>query len=186
MADHNLVSLLTETILPEMRRMSYGSAQYLAYGQIAVGIELFGACADADPFDTERVSRRRFELGITRYMAPVDARYPRYIGCKNPYDLYTHLRCGMAHLLRPQGKVGFTSRGDTLKDGTQHLEVYAPRNLLVLVIEDFFDHFQVATKAFIADLPNLDQTKVAGVFLPVHDPAPAPVEIAAPEPSGVP
>jgi hypothetical protein len=102
-------------------------------------------------------------------MQPVDARYAKYIGKKTSYDLYHHLRCGMTHLLRPQGKVGFTCRGDAAKDGTTHLEVFAPHDLLVLVIEDFYDHFQVATEAFIADLPNLDQRKVEGIFLPVHD-----------------
>lgn len=169
MADHDLASLLSSTILPEMRRMAYDCAQYLSYGQIAVGIELFGACLDAQPVEKPGLSRKRFESGVLHYMVKVDSRYGKYVGAGSPYDLYVHLRCGMAHILRPQGKVGFTGRIDAVPIGIKHLEVYVPLDKLVLVAQDFFDDFEKAAQLFIADIPHLDQRKVAGVFLPVHE-----------------
>lgn len=172
MTGHTLDQLLNGTILPAFKRMAYeGDLQYLAFGQISMGIELFGACSDAEPdINKERLSRIRFNLGLTSYMAKVDVRYASYAGQRgDPFELYGNLRCGMAHLLRPKSELGLTSRAGAANDGTKHLEVYAPLNKLVLVAEQWFDDFESAAKLFIADLPSMDQTKVGGVFLPVHD-----------------
>ena len=49
--------------------MTYGSALYLAYGQIAVGIELLGACGDTHDFAQQGHSKCRCERGISDYMA---------------------------------------------------------------------------------------------------------------------
>lgn len=175
MAGQTLEQLLCGTILPAFKAMAYDGSQYLSFGQIAMGIELFGACRDAEPnLNKEGVSRSRFNLGLTEYMAKVDARYATYAGPRGtPFELYGNLRCGMAHLLRPKGDVGLTSRVGAAADGTNHLEIYAPLNKLVLVAEQWFDDFESAAQLFIADLPSMDQTKVGGVFLPVHDIAPA-------------
>ncbi len=176
MSGHTLDQLLNGTILPAFKRMAYeGDLHYLAFGQISMGIELFGACSDAEPdINKEGLSRARFNLGLTSYMAKVDPRYATYAGKRgDPFELYGNLRCGMAHLLRPKSELGLTSRAGANDDGTKHLEVYAPLNKLVLVAEQWFDDFEAALKLFIADLPAMDQTKVGGVFLPVHEIVPA-------------
>ncbi|MDY3553648.1 hypothetical protein R5W24_002752, partial [Gemmata sp. JC717] len=71
------------------------------------------------------------------------------------YCLYKHLRCGMAHLLRPQGKVAFTNREQALKDGNAHLVVNPQIDKLVLVAERFSDDFATACRALIPQLPEL-------------------------------
>jgi hypothetical protein len=58
--------------------MANNGAGYLAFGQIAVGIEFFGACRDSKDFATAGESKSRFNKGISHYMAKVDTRYATY------------------------------------------------------------------------------------------------------------
>ena len=71
---------------------------YLSFGVVAVGIEFLGACQDPNDFSKPGLSSRRFERGITDFMQQVDARYVAYNQKTSPFNLYKHLRCGMAQL----------------------------------------------------------------------------------------
>lgn len=116
---------------------------YLGFGVVACGIEFLGACIDALPFDAEKVSRQRFEAGIKTLF---DAKYNPFADKSTKYDLYKHLRCGMAHIMRPQGRVGFTTQAESVTDGTTHLQILTPDDKLVLVSETFYADFADATK----------------------------------------
>jgi hypothetical protein len=169
MPGHTLSQFISNVYLPQLHAMVYGPSLYLAYGQIACGIELLGACRDAHNFDQQGHSKCRFERGITDYMAQVDARYATYNNSASPYYLYKHLRCGMAHLLRPQGKVAFIGRGNANEGGIQHFDIPQPLDKLVLIGETFYDHFEQACGLLLADLPGLPHPKLQGEFLPVNE-----------------
>lgn len=117
---------------------------YLGFGTLGCAIEFLGACIDSDPFREERVSRRRFESAI-KTLFP--AGYHPYATKGSAYDLYSQLRCGMAHIMRPQGKVGFTTLAESKKDSTSHLQVDSKTGKLVLVSESLLSDFKAAATA---------------------------------------
>ena len=169
MSGHTLPDFINKVLLQQLREMVYGPALYLSYGQIAAGIELLGACRDSHDFTQRGHSGCRFERGISDYMARVDARYASYNNSASPFYLYEHLRCGMAHLLRPQGgKIGFTGRGNAQGLGLNNLNIVNTQGgqALILVGETFYDDFEKACGLLLADLPNLTHPKLQGVFLP--------------------
>ena len=147
--------------------MAKNGAGYLAFGQIAVGIEFLGACRDSKDFATAGESKSRFNKGISHYMAKVDARYATYNTKKSPYNLYRHLRCGMAHLIRPQGKIGLIGKGNADAAGLQHLEKHPEHDGIILVLEPFLADFVSACTLLKSDLPSFTHKKIGQVYLPV-------------------
>ena len=116
---------------------------YLGFGVIACAIEFLGACADDQPFDKPGLSRRQFDSAIKGHFK---SGYHQYVSAKSPYNLYKHLRCGMAHIMRPQGSVAFTTQAESVADGTQHLAVHQPAGKLILVSESFLKDFEDAAR----------------------------------------
>ena len=106
-----LSHFIMDVYLPQLRSMTYGSALYLAYGQIAVGIELLGACGDTHDFAQQGHSKCRCERGISDYMAQIDQRYATYNNSASPYYLYKHLRCGCPTCLSQKAKLRSSNRG---------------------------------------------------------------------------
>lgn len=116
---------------------------YLGFGIVGCGIEFLGACIDAHPFDKEQVSRDRFESAVKALFDPM---YHPYADKTSVHDLYKYLRCGMAHIMRPQGRIAFTTQAESITDGTQHLQVFTGTGKLVLVSEIFYADFAEACK----------------------------------------
>lgn len=170
MAGLSLKSFIETILINDLGRMTkdYG-LHYLAFGSIAVGIEFLGACQDEEPFSKERLSRKRFNAGINDFMRRIDKRYYDFNQDGSPFNLYEQLRCGMSHVLRPQGTLKFCGKEAAEKDGYKHLEIL-PSNLGVLMTaEDFYDDFAKACHLLLADLPNKTSGKFAAIFLPVTD-----------------
>jgi hypothetical protein len=167
---HTLDGFVKNVLVEGLHRMTYEAGLgYLAVGNIAICIEFLGACIDHHEFAVERQSKARFKLGVDQFMSNVNPGYGKYNDPLSAYYLYKQLRCGMAHLVRPQGKVAFTGRGEALEAGLKHLTVYTPQDKLVIVVEEFFDDFAVACDDLRRRLPGLPHHKLKGVFLPVWD-----------------
>lgn len=162
-----LVDFIRAVLLGELRRMVYEARlHYLAFGTIAVGIEFLGACDDDEPFNKSGLSTPRFGLGIDR-MAKVDARYADYNKKDSPYNLYKHLRCGTAHIMRPAGPIAYSERAHDDGGPVQHLEVVNGK--LLLVSEDFYDHFAQCCETLISELPAARAPKLRDPYLWVGD-----------------
>lgn len=154
--------------LNDLRGMIYEARlHYLAFGTIAVGIEFLGACVDAYPFNESGHSAERFDRGVQDFLSTSDARYEQYNKMTSRYRLYKHLRCGMSHVMRPQGKVLFTSREESTQDGTKHLEIINEQ--LLLVCEDFYDHFASACQLLVDRLPGLKSSKLERPYLAITE-----------------
>ena len=128
---------------------------YLSFGVMAVGIEVIGACLDNKEFGEEGESRARFNRGIQSFLCKSDPRYAKHIEKKSRYCLYDQLRCGMSHILRTGGKVSFTSRLGVKEMKLQHLTIAPQTKKLILVAEDFYDHFVEGCKDLRSQLPTL-------------------------------
>jgi hypothetical protein len=185
MSGHSIESFVLSVFLDDLHRMTYDyGLHYLAFGTIAVGIEFLRACEDAFPFEEKGKSQARFKLGINGYMARVDPRYTTY---NDRFYLYRHLRCGMAHVLRPLGTVGFSSRSAAHKAGQKHLDLVLVRGheILLLTAEDFYDHFEQACGHLLDDLLTKTDPKFQSVYLRVSElPAAHDASTAAPSLSG--
>ena len=158
----NLSRFIDEILIHQLDAMIRCGAGYLAFGQISIGIEFLGACHDSFDFEEPYKSRERFKLGITEYMAKIDPRYATYNDAQSPYYLYKHLRCGMAHLVRPQGKVGLTG-GDNF---TLHLREIKNPDAIILVLNPFFEDFKKACAILKSEIPNLSHPKISQIYLP--------------------
>lgn len=159
----DLVEFIRAVFLNDLRKMVYdANLHYLGFGNIAVGVEFIGACFDEHPFHQEGLSRPRFDQGIQR-LARIDPRYQQYNQASSPYFLYKFLRCGMAHVMRPHGPVLFSSREHWTGRTKMHLcEV---NNRLLLVCEDFYDHFAQSCEELIRELPSMTISKLAEPYL---------------------
>ena len=160
----SIQEFVERVLLRDLRRMIYeAKLHYLGFGSIAVGIEFLGACVDDHPFGASRHSAARFERGITDFMTKADSRYE-----KHHHRLYNYLRCGIAHVMRPTGKVLFTSREESVHDQTHHFQIINDDQLL-LVCEDFYDDFATSCQALIAQLPSLTSPKLQQPYLVITE-----------------
>ena len=166
---HTLDEFISTVLVPGVQRMTYEGLGYLATGMIAVGIEFLGACLDEHDFRKDGESEKRFKKGIAEFMGKVNAKYIPYNNPRSEFYLYEQLRCGMAHIIRPAGKVVFTGRGEAQRDGLVHLEVMAKYHVLILVVEDFCDEFIEACERLRRRIPKLTNPKVKEIFLPVRE-----------------
>lgn len=150
------------------------AARYLSFGPILAGIELLGACLDDEPWHQDGLSEVRFRDGVGTIMAGVDKRYGRLnAGNNKVYDLYSMLRGGMAHVLKPEDDFAFIGEGTAKEKGLTHLEINHKSGKMTLVAEDFFEHFRTACDNLLKGLPTLEgrskkaANKLQGIFLPI-------------------
>jgi len=152
MSDYHLVreeqtiEWFIDTILVrDMWTVIQGGAGYLAFSLIAQGIELLGALLDEQEFNDSNLSEDRFRTAL-RELFPKS--YTGHSTKEAEFYLYEDLRCGMAHVLRPQGRIGFIGRTEAREMRVSNLQAvnYEARKLLVLVLEDFFDDFAEACR----------------------------------------
>lgn len=156
-------------LLRDLRHMIYdANLHYLGFGTVACAIEFLGACLDRNDFNKQGLSKRRFEKSIAELFVPIDRRYEPFNVENSDYYLYKHLRCGMAHIMRPQGNVAFTTREESMVDGTSHLEIESSINKLILVSEDLYDHLEIAC-AELKNKMNLPSTykNLTDSYLPI-------------------
>jgi len=158
-------------LLGDLRKMIYDAKlHYLGFGNVACAIEFLGACLDSEDFNKEGLSKKRFEGAIEKLFIPIDNRYKLYNDKNSPYYLYKHLRCGMAHIMRPQGMIAYTTRDESKEEGTEHLEIDPSIKKLILVSEDFYDHLELACKELKnkLSLPN-SHKKLSDLYLSITD-----------------
>lgn len=169
MSDHNLKSFIETVLVKQLKVMSYsGDTQYMAFGNIAMGIEFLGACTDDKPFDQSGLSKARFKAGIDIYMKQINFLYSDYNDPSKPYYLYKNLRCGMAHIIRPQGNIGLIGKAGAQGAGRSHLELLN-NHCILLTAEDFYEDFAKACNLLLVDLQSKTDLKFTETYLPVSE-----------------
>ena len=169
MSDHSLESFIKTVLINQLKVMAFtGETQYLSFGNVAMGIEFLGACTDDKPFNQTGLSGARFKAGIETYMKQVNPLYSNYNDPAKPYNLYKNLRCGMAHIIRPQGNIGLIGKAGAKHAGRTHLDLLNNQTIL-LTAEDFYDDFAEACQLLLADLPSKMGAKFTDIYLPVSN-----------------
>ena len=116
--------------------------QYLSFGVMGSMIEFLGAFFDNEDFYKQRLSRDRFSKAIQSLTAFTE--YRKFDNPQNLHDLYSNMRCGMAHIGRPNVGVAFTERGNP-KEWDKHLQVCNvndpnhPQRLILICEDLYFD-----------------------------------------------
>jgi hypothetical protein len=141
---------LEGTLIPDIHKMQHEHLDYLSFAVIGTSIEVLGAFFDAKPLGEDGLSKSRFKTAIEKLFIPLNSRYQVHCPCKknkhHDHCLYRGLRCGMAHIGRPQGKIVFTTKLEAQADGNTHLGP-DPQGLLILVAEELADDFGKAWTA---------------------------------------
>ena len=145
---HQFLGHIVETELPRIAMQN----PYLGAGIIAGGIEFLGACLDAHPIAMEKQSAARFCVAVNQLFPSAYHQFSRpapYTKAQKPtYDVYTSLRCGMAHVLRPQGVFLTGSVKEATGDGNAHLQILSRsgKSGPLIVVEQFVADFVGAAK----------------------------------------
>ncbi|MEQ1868187.1 MAG: hypothetical protein ABL996_26515 [Micropepsaceae bacterium] len=145
---HRFLEEIVEKALPEMAMKN----AYFGAGIIAGGIEFLGACLDAHPIADEGRSAARFCLAVNELFPaeyhPFSRPAPYTKALAPTHDLYSSLRCGMAHVLRPQGVLLTGSITEAAEDGNAHLQILtrSGRNYPLIVVEQFAADFTASAK----------------------------------------
>ena len=151
---------------------------YLAFALISHGIELLGAIVEEDhalDYDSQGTSRTRFKNGLQLMNDP---RYDHYCPDskkrEDKYDLYTHLRCGFAHQLRPTGYISLTHAEESIREKTTHLELKEDERL-VLDVDKLYVDFKEACEKVISKINNkeISHDKAYQNFLSIDVDGPA-------------
>lgn len=114
--------------------------QYLSFGVMGSMIEFLGAFFDNEDFHTQGLSQKRFSKAIQSLIA--FKKYREFDDPKNPHDLYSNMRCGMAHIGKPNVGVVFTERANP-EEWDKHLQICNVNDpnhpqRLILVCEDLY------------------------------------------------
>jgi len=163
---------MDDTLIPGIRKMQSEHLEFLSFGVIGTSIEVLGSFFDTDPLDQEWLSNRRFKMAVDELFKPLGKGYENCCQCKNKRHedvcLFRGLRCGMAHVGRPQGKIVFTTREEAQADKNTHL-ARDPQDMLVLVAEDLADDFVAAWSALKTQSVNgKTKKKVTDHYLTVY------------------
>ena len=129
---------LNQVVKNGLNTMIQSQLHYLSFAVMGSVIELLGAVYDFENFHQNGVSQKRFNQALQNI--PSLTRYAPYTGKQVPHDLWTNMRCGMAHVGKPGPGVVFTQRNDAAC-GNSHLRtaVFNGKTRLILVCEDLYD-----------------------------------------------
>ncbi len=163
---------MDETLVKGITVLQAKGFQYLSFGLIGTSIELLGFFFDGCPLEDDNQGRDRFNSAIDNLFLKISPKYKRTCPCKRrPHDdfcLYAGLRCGMAHIGRPQNKIVFTTREEAGREKHTHLDK-DPLGHLVLVAEDLRDDFVAAWNALKRlSSDGMTQKSVTDAFLNVY------------------
>jgi hypothetical protein len=143
---HKFIEQIVKTDLPKFAATNL----YLGAGVLAGGIEFMGACIDSHPVAVERQSAARFCLALNEFFPTSYHKFSRpapYTKAVAPtQDLYSCLRCGMAHVMRPQGVLLTGTTREAKADGHTHLKILNRGGIdrPLIVVEQFSKHFVAA------------------------------------------
>ena len=136
---------------------------YFTFVIIGQGIEVLGSFFDKEPFDKQGLSQKRFKKALNRLF---DKKYSR-----RGKWLYKNLRCGLAHLLKPNEKIRLTSfySGATHEN---HLKRYNTE--LFIVADVFYEDFKTSCEKLIKKIEDpknreIPKNKKNSQFLVIED-----------------
>ena len=139
-------------LIRDVQNVATQGGEYLSFSLMTQGLETLGALLDTDPIDAEGKSAKRFKAAVNKWMP---AGYHPYnnLTKRDPHYLYGGLRCGMAHIMRPQKRI-------MLKGSSPHYSnlekvTFGTEDYLIIVVQDFLSDYLAACRQAKVDLPTL-------------------------------
>lgn len=143
-----LSQFLHATLISGIGDIVRAGGHYHSFSLIAQGIELLGACLDEWPFHQKGKSEARFRMAIHQLFPEA---YHSFNVKRNPFDLYSNLRCGLLHVVLPKNNLELIQRAELHRFPEGHLGFGHQRGnkRLILVSEDFYSDFEKACQEVI-------------------------------------
>ena len=148
--------------------VEYSKAPFIKFQILSTALEFLGACMDNKDFAEERVSEERFNKAITKLMPK---KYHKYAKKDASINLYSILRCGMIHKLKPlNDKVILTERKNVVKDKKLNMTENDNKQLIV-VLEDFYEDIYTACENLkkLYEIKKLPNNKLAEKYIEVKN-----------------
>lgn len=144
---------LETVVIRDLGQMITSGLRYLSFAVMGSAIELLGAIYDSADFHKTGLSEKRFNAAIKTIQSLKG--YRPYMKPTH-YDLYTNMRCGMAHVGKPGNGVVFTERADP-QSGHLHLQTlkFSGNPRLILVCEELYEDIVKAVADVRGDAGNL-------------------------------
>ena len=173
--EKSLEWFIDTVIVRDIKSVIEAGAGYLSFALMAQAIEYLGALLDERQFidPAPGVSSDRFALAIDGLFKPINIDYFRYNKANSEFYLYEHLRCGMAHILRPNNRVVFTGKADAGRLGLRHLTEFQPEGnaapQLLLVVEDLYDDLAAACERAKRDMKRKTNPKLKQGYMTITE-----------------
>lgn len=129
------LSFLTESIIPEIKRLQEERFLIPSFVMMMQAIEYLGAILDDKPLKAREQSKKRFSQAIKKLFDP---RYQYY---NRNNELYDHLRNHLMHAFSSGSYFHICQAGDT--DGQKHLQKN-DEGRVVLVAEELLKDIEKA------------------------------------------
>lgn len=171
---HSVISVIKTVIIVELKKLIYPNGKnesfkkshgspYIMFSPILVCIEFLGACYDEFPFEQTRLDKKdiveeRFKKAIKKLFPE---KYDKYNKSDSNYYLYKKFRCPMIHGLRLGSKIAVSTRFNSIKDKTKHLDIDS-EEYLILVLEDLYDDLEKAALRIIRKFETKQLTNKKG------------------------
>lgn len=143
-----------ETVLiNDVQKVANQGVEYLSFSLMTQGLETLGALLDTRPMDAEGMSAERFKAAVNKWM-PGDYHPFNNLTKNDPHYLYGGLRCGMAHIMRPQKRIMLTGASPHYSN-LEKVSISGGSDYLIIVVEDFLTDYLAACRQANSDLASL-------------------------------
>lgn len=159
MAHLNPKQFIQATFINDLGRMLESNNFYLAFMIMSIGIEFLGKCINNNGDWHNRASGKTFNSAIKNLTAL--KAYKHLLKGNGSYDLYSSLRCGLAHAAAPKFEITLSSTDQQ----TDHLVEMNGR--VNLKCENFYSDFKKACEEIIAMEFSDNKSKMNKPFLEI-------------------
>ncbi|NWL03596.1 hypothetical protein DM790_22480 [Flavobacterium collinsii] len=129
--------------------IQFEKAPFIKFQLLSTSLEFLGACMDNKEFYAKKSSEERFNKALIKLMPK---KYHKYAKNDSAISLYSILRCGMIHKLRPLNDTILLSERKNIEGDINMTEI---NNQLIIILEDFYDDINQACE----NLKKLYETK---------------------------
>lgn len=151
METYSVNRFIQDILIKEVGKLIDNGFNLFSFVIIGQGIETLGSLFDDKPFDQPRLSKKRFLKGMSLFDS-------KYKGLENV--LYSDLRCGLAHQLRPKNNITLATSKDKEQQKHIHLQVGEKSKFFFLIVDVFYADFVQACTLVVKKIEDENNNEI--------------------------